>query len=74
MTYKGYEIILERSQCEIWSLDDNGDADQFEYDCNDSTHEHWANYVAVDDAGKWLCAASEIETVKNYIDRLEKAS
>lgn len=26
MTYKGYTILLERQQCEVWTLDYQGDA------------------------------------------------
>ena len=70
MIYKGYDILLERHQCEFWTLDDEGGSNEYVRDCPDSTHTGLFRYIAFNEVGKRICTAETLESLKAYLDKV----
>lgn len=72
MTYRGFEIVLERQTCEFFSLDDNGYAAKYLETCYDEAHTNGVcEFIARDsDTGERFIGAESIETLKAYIDKV----
>lgn len=68
MTYKGYEIVLERQQFEVWSLTDDGEPIEFLKDC-DHHYELGFWYVVRDDKETDVSEHDTFEQAKAWIDR-----
>ena len=70
MTYNGFTILLERTQCEFWTLNDAGEADEYLRDCYDSTHDGFHKYVVIDMYDRERAAVDTIEEAQQAIDTL----
>ncbi len=71
MTYKGFTILLERTQCEFWTLNDAGDADEYLRDCDDSTHDGVHKYVVIDSNNRERASVDTIEEARQVIDGMD---
>lgn len=71
MTYKGFEILLERQTCEYFTLDKNGEPAKFIRDCNNSEHDGYFAYVAFID-GNNVADSGDLDSLKAYLDKVEE--
>lgn len=71
MIYKDYEIVLERQECEIWSLDESGEAEDYLNECEDSMHQGGTyTYLVRDNKGVERARKYAFYEAKTAIDQM----
>lgn len=70
MIYQGYEIRMCRIQCETWTLDDNGEPDEYLEDCHTHTDEPAVTYYLIGESDRILGSGHDLGGVKKYADAL----
>lgn len=74
MNYRGYTILLERQQCELWTIDDQGEALDYHADCDDNTHDRMTLYIALNHEDVKVAAHATLKATKRHIDIIENIS
>lgn len=67
-----FRILLERSQCEFWTLDSEGGAADFNDICYDQSHLGWEKYVIMNGHGEVLQDFDEYQDAKEWVEAQEK--
>jgi hypothetical protein len=69
MTYKGHLIEAEVRTYESWSLDDNGNLDEYQFGAENSIDDDDIKYEVSDDSGDWREYFDTLDAAKAFIDK-----